>query len=272
MPPRRAARAVLPALAALAVACTPRVPPPDLSLDPAALLQQVRAASGIVARVQGEARLRVDAPGQKGSATAFVAVERPDRLHVEVLDFFGNPAAVLVAGDGRLAIDDRRSRTFYRGEATAENVARLVPLPLPPERIVALLLGAPPLEGAPASAEPGRGFVTLRLADPPRSTELRVGPRAAVERATWRGEPGLPDHDVVYRSFVDLLGGRFPEEVAISAPAAGVRVELAWKEPDLTSPIGAAMFRLEPPAGARVVDLDGAGGPLPPLPLAPPPP
>jgi hypothetical protein len=266
----RARLAALAALAAALGACAPRVPPPDLSLEPAALLAQVRSASGIVGRAQGEARLRVEAPGQKGSAAAFVAVERPDRLHVEVLDFFGNPAAILVTAGGRLAIDDRRARTFYRGEATAENVARLVPLPLPPERIVALLLGAPPLDGEPISAEPGPGHVTLVLRDPPRSAELVVGPRAAVERATFRGEPGLPDHDVTYRGFVDLLGGRFPGEVAISAPSAGVRVELAWKEPDLTAPLAAALFRMDPPDGAKVVDLDATREPLPALPLSPP--
>ena len=268
---RRTARALLPAaLVAALGACVPRRPPPDLSLEPGPLLAQVTAASGIVARVQGEARLRVEAPGQKGVAPAFVAAERPDRLHIEVLDFFGNPAAVLVTSGGRLAIYDRRARTFYRGEATAANVARLVPLPLPPERLVALLLGAPPLEGQPASAEPGGGFVTLVLRDPPRSIELRVGPRAAVERATYRGEPGVPDHEVRYDRFVELLGGRFATEVAISAGSAGVRIEVAWKEPDLTAPVEASLFRMEPPSGARVVDLDAAPEPLPALPLAPP--
>jgi hypothetical protein len=273
--PRRVATAIAIALAAAALAgaaaCVPRAPPPDLSLEPGPLLEQVRAASGAAAaRVQGEARLQLEAPGQKGSAPAFVAAERPDRLHVEVLDFFGNPAAVLVAEGGRLAIDDRRARTFYRGSATAEHVARLVRLPLPPERIVSLLLGAPPLEGEPVSAEPGRGFVTLVLRDGPRSIELRVGPRAAVERATYRGEPGVPDHEVRYERFADLLGGRFPEEVEIVAPGASVRVGIGWKEPDLTAPTPGALFRMEPPSGARVVDLDaGPAPPLPDLPLAP---
>ena len=269
--PRRAARALVAAALAAAAACVPRAPPPDLSLEPGALLEQVRAASGTVARVQGEARLQVDAPGQKGSAPAFVAAERPDRLHVEVLDFFGNPAAVLVAEGGRLAIDDRRARTFYRGAATARNVARLVRLPLPPERIVALLLGEPPLEGAPASAEPGPGIVTLVLRDGPRSTELAVGPRAAVERAAYRGDPAIPDHEVRYARFTDLLGGRLPEVVGIVAPGAGVRIELSWKEPDLTAPTPDALFRMEPPSGARVVDLDAFPDlpPLSDLPLAP---
>jgi hypothetical protein len=229
----------------------------------------VYGASGIVPHVQGEARLRVEAPGQRGTASAFVAAERPDRLHIEVLDFFGNPAAVLVTSGGQLAIYDRRARTFYRGKATGANVARLVPLPLPPERLVALLLGAPPLIGVPDPVLPGGGYVTLQLNDPPRATVLRVGPRAVIERVTYKGDPGVPDHEVRYRSFLDLTAGRLPTEVAITAESAGVRIELAWKEGDLTAPIEASLFRMEPPAGARVVDLDAAPEPLPGLPLSP---
>lgn len=267
-------RALLAAAAALA-ACTPRVPPPDLSLEPAALLAQVEAAGAVVTRVQGEARLRIEAPGTRGVVPAWVAVERPDRLHVEALDFFGNPAAVLVSAGGRLAIYDARARTFYRGAATAENLARLVPLPLSPERLVAALCGTPLLAGAPVSAEPGRHFVTLELRDGPRATSLRVGPRAAIERAAFRGgAPLVPDHDVRYSGWVELERARFPAEVVVTAPSPAVRVELGWKEPDTATPADAALFRMDPPSGARVVDLDEAppdAGPLP-LPLAPLPP
>jgi hypothetical protein len=225
-----------------------------------------------VTRVQGEARLRLDAPGARGAVQAWVAAERPDRLHVEALDFFGNPVAVLVAAGGRLAIYDARARAYYRGAATAANLARIVALPLPPERIVAILCGTPLLAGAPVSAEPGRGHVALRLRDGPRTTELRVGARAAVVRATFRGgAPALPDHEVRYGGFLDLERVRFPAEVAVTAPEPAIRVELAWKEPDVASPADASLFRLDPPGGARVVDLDlapDAAGP-PPLPLLP---
>lgn len=259
------------ALCALA-ACAPRTPPPDLSLDPAALLAQVEAAGAAVTRVQGPARLRVEAPGARGSVPAFVAAERPDRLHVEALDFFGNPAATLVAAGGRLAIYDARARTFYVGAATPENVARMVPLPLSPERLVAILCGTPALAGAPASAEPGRGYVSLELRDGSRTTSLRVGPRAAIVRATFRGGgPALPDHEVRYGAFVDLDRTRFPAEIAIRSGDPSVRLELAWNEPDLVNALDAALFRMEPPAGARVVDLDRT--PEPPgkvtVPLAP---
>lgn len=258
----------LAALAVLALAaCSRRVPPPDLALEPAALLAQVEAAGRVVARVQGEARLRLDAPGTRGVVPAFVAAERPDRLHVEALDFFGNPTATLVADGGRLAIYDARARTFYRGAATAANLSRLVPLPLSPAQLVAILCGAPLLAGQPVSAEVGRGFVTLELRDGPGSAALRVGPRAAILRATFRGgAPALPDHEVVYSSFLDLEHVRFPGQVVVTSTDPRVEVELAWKEPEVGGRLDAALFRMEPPGGARVVDLDAVPD-LPPLPL-----
>jgi hypothetical protein len=261
-----------PALAAVlaavgAVACAPRRPPPDLSLDPVALLAQVEAAAAVVTAVRGEARLRLDAPGAKGTVPAFVAAERPDRLHVEALDFFGNPAATLVTSGGRLAIYDARARAFYRGAATAANLARLVPLPLSPERLVSVLCGAPRLAGAPVSAEPGRGDVTLTLADGPGTTSARVGPRAALLEASFRGgAPAVPDHRVAYSAFEDLERVRFPTEVVVTASDPAVRVELQWREPEVGARLDAALFRMEPPAGARVVDLD-AEPQLPPLTL-----
>jgi hypothetical protein len=264
MPPRRALAAAAAALAA----CAPRTPPPDLSLDPAALLAQVEAAGAAVGRVQGEARLRLDAPGARGVVPAWVAAERPDRLHVEALDFFGNPVAVLVAAGGRLAIYDARARTYFSGAATGANLARLVPLPLAPERLVAILCGTPPLSGTAAAAEPGPGYVALELRSGPRRTAVRVGARAAVVAATFRGgAPEVPDHEVRYGGFVDLDGARFPKEVEVSAADPAVRLELAWKEPDVSTAADAALFRLGPPAGARVVDLDAAPGVEGPAPL-----
>jgi hypothetical protein len=267
--PPAAPRAALAALAIALGACAPRVPPADLSLEPAALLAQVEAAAAAVTRVHGDARLRVDAPGARGTVQAFVAAERPDRLHVEALDFFGNPASILVAAGGRLAIYDARARTFYRGAATAENVARLVPLPLSPERLVAILCGTPLLGGAPVSAAPGPGYVTLELRDGARTATVRVGPRAAPLRAAFRGgAPALPDHEVAYGAFADLGDVRFPGEVAVTSRDPAVRLELGWKEPQVGGRGDPALFRMEPPAGAKVVDLDAAPelGPVP-LPL-----
>ena len=89
--------------------CHPRRPPPDLSLDPAALLAEVKAAQARVVSVQGRARVAVDAPGGSGGTEQYLVAERPGRLRVEVHDFFGNVVAV-AGGRGRAALALRRPR------------------------------------------------------------------------------------------------------------------------------------------------------------------
>ncbi len=266
----RARRTLLPALLALA-SCAPRKPPPDLSLDPAELLAQVRAAAARVSSVKGEARIRMVAPGMKGTVPAFVAAGRPDLLHVESLDFFGNPIAVLVTAGGRLSLYDAREKVLYRGEATPENLARLVPVPVDPAELVEVLCGSVPLlAGAPVRAEPGRGFVELVLSDGARTQTVRVGAGAAVLRSEvsgpGEGPPG--EHEVAFGSFVPLGEGRFPTEASLASPGHRVRVELAWTDPEPNAPLDPALFRLDPPRGARVEELPRSA-PLLPAPLAP---
>ncbi len=247
-------------------ACARRAPPPDLSLEPVALLAQVRDAAARVVAVRGAARIRVKGQGS-GSLPAFVAAEKPDRLHLEALDFFGNPAAVLVAAGGRLAIYDARERTYYRGAATARNVARLVPLPLAPEELVAILCGAPLLRGEAVRAEAGRGHVTLEVREGGRTTTVRVIARAAVARATVR-DPLGGGYELANGDRRNVDGAFLPADVTLSSDRPPVRVELAWTDEVEANPPGdAALFRMDAPAGARVVELDLVGDQPAPPPL-----
>jgi hypothetical protein len=256
----RSVPASIPAVAALlaAAACHPKAPPQDLSLEPAELLAQVRLAQARVTAVQGDARVRVDGPGMKGTLPQFIAAQRPDRLHIEALDFFGNPAAVLTAGDGRFALYDARARVFYRGEATPENLARLLPLPLRAEELVAILCGsAPLLDATAARADPGRGFVQLVLDDGARTQSLRIGERATVERSAVRSGGRQPPgaYDLSFEIFRTMGGARFPTDLTLRAGQPRVRLDLHWRDVEVNGAVDGALFRMEPPRGARVVDL-----------------
>lgn len=269
--PRRAARART-VLAVLALAsCAPRVPPPDLSLEPGPLLVQVEGAAARVERVQGDARVRVAGGGMRGTIPAFIAAEKPDRLRIEGRDFFGNPVAVLVTAEGRLALYDARERTFYRGAATPQNLALLVPLPLEPAELVSILCGTPPLVGEAVRAEPGRGYVTLELRSGGRATLLRVGAGAAVQWAALSGGAGAPDHQVRFGDFRhDLVAGaRFPAAISLWSETPKVELELAWSEVEPNAALDATLFRLVAPAGVREVDLDEGGALAPPPSLFP---
>ncbi len=265
-------------LAAAAAIAGCRVPPPDLSRDPADLLRAVRAAQGRVQRVEGSAKVHLQSPRGSGWVDEFLAAERPDRVRLETRDFFGNVASVLVADGGRFALYDARGKVYYRGEASAENVSRLLPLALPPADLVDLLCGtAPLLAGEPRQVAVRDSLLVLRLAGDPGEQDLSVGEEAAVEasRVRWASpSPGRPDHDLELWAFRRRGGVRFPTAARLVAPAAGVSLELRWKEDlEVNGPSDPALFRLDPPRGARVVELlPGSVAPPLELPTRPGPP
>jgi outer membrane biogenesis lipoprotein LolB len=267
-------RALAGAAALLAAACA-HGPPRNLAREPSALLDQVLAAQRRVQRVQGTARVRIASPTLSGTVTELVAAEKPDRVHLETLDFFGDPAAVLVAGGGRFALWDAREKVFYRGAATPANVSRLLPFDLPVEELVTILCGsAPILPGEPLEVGADRDVVLLTLGQGAVGQRLGLGERATVVFSQVRREvpEGTPPaearvgYDLSFERFVDRGGIRFPNVTKLDAAASRSQVELTWRDLEVNGAPDPELFRLAPPPGARVVDVDD----VPPARVAPP--
>jgi hypothetical protein len=256
--------AIAAALLALAQGCA-RAPPPDLSADPAELLAAVRAREARVRRVAGSARLQLESPEASGSLDALAAAEKPDRLRLELLDFFGSPVALLVASEGRFAFLDARRGVWYRGAATPENLARILFVPASLEELAAAACGSPVLiDGVPRSATPGNGVMRLVLEGSGVEQRLEVGAGAAVESSRLRGRgPGAAGPSLDFGSFRWLGDLRVPASVRVEA-AGGRRAELRWKSDlSVNGPADPALFAVAVPAGARVVDLSPGVRPPP---------
>jgi hypothetical protein len=211
-----------------------------------------------VARVQGTARVAVDGPDGAGGVDQFVAAERPGRLRVESHDFFGNVLSVLAVDGAALVLYDARARVYYRGAATAANVARLVPVALPPEDLVTLLCGsAPLLDGAAIDATPVDGALRLTLRRGAALQRVDVGAGGVVlrARASLDGAVGL---EVELSGHRPRGGASLPTEVTARVPGAGLALALRWKEVEVNGPLDPDLFRLAPPEGARIVDLEPA--------------
>ncbi len=256
------------ALAALvaSIGCA-RVPPPDLSRNPGELLAQVRDVQDRIRSCRGSARLGVSSTALSGSLDAWVGAERSGRLRVDVFDFFGNPAATLVAAGGRFSLWDARAGAVYTGEDTPENLARLLPVPLGARELALLVCGGAPLAGGVAvAAEPGDGVMLLEVAAPAGRQVIAVGQGAAVERASFLpGPAGGTAWKAAFSSFRHVGGRRAPLDVELRG--GGGELSLRWKDDlEVDGRPDDALFRLDPPAGARVIPL-APGEPPPALEL-----
>lgn len=247
---------LLAAAALVGPGCRLRVPPPDLSVDPAQLLVQVEEAQAPIRRVQGETRATLRTPQGVASVRQFVAAERPDRLHLEELDFFGNPAAVLVTAGGRFWFYDGRKQVLYRGAATPANLSRLVPVAISAEELVAILLGGAPVlpGGTPTAVTQDHARLRLRLAGPGGTEDLWVGEKALVEKAEVRQASGV-GYVVEFAGRQSRGGGWFPGGVTLHSPSARIDVELGWSDAEVNGQLDPRLFEPLAPKGARVVEV-----------------
>jgi hypothetical protein len=227
-------------------------------LDPGDLAARLDKAHAVPDSLIAEGKAFVDAPKNGGRYPFQVAVKRPASLRIAALDPLGNPAAVLVADDeGKFALLDRRANVYYRGPASAENLARLIPAPLRPEELVALLLGAvPPLPGGvPVLAYASDDHSVLVLEAPGGfSQEVSAGSDLRVESVRrlrgkdlwWSAQ--LEDHD-------DKGGTQMPRLLHFSIPAEKTEVELTLRDRLMGKPPPFGAFQLGPPPGVEVVEL-----------------
>ncbi len=233
--------------------------------DPAKLLALIDEAEQRVIAVKGEAKLRADAPDAKGVVSAFVAVMHPALLHIETLDFFGKPQAILVADAERFRLFHGPEGKFYQGPATAENLARVLPIVLPPAELTALMLGRaprlPPESTQLKVDEQARAYV-LTLQRGPAVQTLWVDPLTfRVQRSEVRG---VRAYDVLFDKFDDVKGALYPRRVKLEAKSASTMVELLYKDVEVNPQPDLTLFELAPPPNVEVIEVDAAGAPVSP--------
>ncbi|HVP59593.1 MAG TPA: DUF4292 domain-containing protein [Myxococcaceae bacterium] len=241
----------LPLFLLLLAGCPPRVdlrsaPPPDAT----ALLAEVDAVDAQVGRLQSQAKARVDARSKKGNVQLFVAAAVPASVHLEVLDFFGKPSGILISDGQRFVMFASDAGVWQRGAATAENVSRVLPISLPPEQLVSMLLGRAPrlLDPAPALAvDAEENLFRVILHAGGRTQELWVDPaRRRVVRSRVDGPGG---YMLTFEAFEDVRGTPFPRSITFAGQGS---VALQYTDTRLGEQPDASLFTPEPPPGVPV--------------------
>jgi outer membrane lipoprotein-sorting protein len=240
--------------------------------DPEKLFQLVTQAQANLVTLQGDAKLRVDSPQGSGTLSLFVAISRPGLMHMETFDFFNRPVSALISDGQRFGLYQTEGHVWYQGPASPENISRFLPVVLPSEELVAVMLGQVPFvpaERMTLELDRGKGVYVLRLVRGGVTQTLQVHPKFyRVVRSEVRGVPG---YDLAFADFREQGAVVVPREVKLIAEVAETELRLRYSDVTLNAPPDLTLFELAPPEGARVVEVDARGREVRPEPAPQPP-
>ncbi len=262
---RRLARwALVAALTGLS-ACGGAVPrPTNGPTDAAALVAAVGARAGGVRSLSGMLALEVWRGDERVRLRQLIAQRRPSHLRVDTLTPFEQPVSTLVSDGVTLSIYALDERRFYEGQATAENLARVLQVPVDAEALGALLRGELPLmadAGEPTLSWDGeRGQWRLDVptrapSEPARRQTLFVEPVAhrlaevvfktgdATTLHAWLG-----DYDGTGPTAV-------PRRLRFEVPSRGLRVDARLQDHRVNVELPDEAFMLEAPRGVTIERL-----------------
>lgn len=224
------------------------------------LLKWIELAEATVSSVRGEASLSVDGPQGKGSTSLFIEAALPASIHLEQLDFFGRPQSVLVSDGERFGYYDGEAARYFRGPATASNVARFLPVSLPIDELVAILLGRAPrvtADTADFTLDQGRGVYVLSLHHQRLTQVLWVDPSSTrVVRSTVGSEAA---YELELGAMSSHGAFTFPERIHLKLSRKKIRLDLKWKNLTFNQRPDASLFEASPPDGIPVTEVDAEG-------------
>lgn len=265
-------------LAVLFAGCPRNIAPPsDQVTDAGELIAAVEAATTSVQDVR-MLDVRLDFFGQQGRASVkqLVLIQHPDRLRIQTyIPGMEGIAGVLVCACGRFAFHDRQEDVYYYGPATAENVARVLPVGLGCQDLAHVLLGGAPhqrllaLGGEPTlkwDRRQGLYRLTWEQAGPQgerAEVQVRHGDWRVTRMRTWKGDGSL-EYDYTAERFESQQGLMLPGKRRFVVPGTQEDFSLAQGETQINPGLDEVLFELSPPGGSPVRYIGPMSPPPPP--------
>jgi hypothetical protein len=252
------------AAATLAVGCAATRP---IALHPApAVLPSAAALDDALATrrdalhsLRALARLRYQAPHESSASRQAIVVARPDQVRVEVLSLFG-AVFVLTADHGAMTAYTRQENTWYRGQASPENLGRYAHLNLPVSDLVDVVLAIPPpLSGSrtEVSFDAEVGAVRLFRHRSAAGAQLVWFSDAILPIATEeRNANGAAQWRATFARYEDHGGVPIATQIGLELPQWSRTIEIALEDIDVNPTLDESIFALQTPPGSKVVDLD----------------
>ena len=245
--------------------CTPAVPvSPDpapggqaSAPSPAKLLESLAARDTALGSFQAQGKLHYEGPGGKVRSANMIVVKAPDKVRIDFRSPFSLTYTVVTDGSELVAYD-RGEKIMYVGEPTIDNIGRYTRVPASVETLARLVRGMPPLPPGPARGEvlsSGEDWLWRVPLEDGSVLELLFGADGLHPKRATLGREQTPDFTAFFEGYRDVAGVAVPHEIRADLPDGG-RVQLTYSVVWRDRMHDDNAFRLEPPAGVRVVEMD----------------
>jgi outer membrane lipoprotein-sorting protein len=226
------------------------------------VLDVLDARDKSLASFRGQARLDYHSPEQSFKSTQVVVVRAPSSTRIDVMNPFG--VSYTVATDGKiLSAYDRRKSVFYQGHAEPDSFRHFIGIALGAAELSAVLRGLPPNLGESrwlSVAPTEGGWMLKRRLATGGVLELVVQAASFVPLSVKiSADRERRDVEIRYADYRDVSGVFVPHNITVTFKD-GTRLDLEYKSIQRGIAIADEAFHVEPPAGARFVNVDTAGG------------
>jgi outer membrane lipoprotein-sorting protein len=260
--PRTSAIAL--ALLSACTATTGQIPAPTPTGNAPTIrrvLDVLEARDKALGQFRAQARLDYHSPEQSFRSTQVVVVRAPSSARIDVMNPFG--VSYTVATDGKLlSAYDRRKSVFYEGHAGPDSFEQFTGIALGASELSSVLRGLPPNLGESRWLSIGPtegGWLLKRRLATGGVLELVVQANSLVPLSVKiSSDRERRDVQIRYDDYRDVGGVFVPHRIEVTFKD-GSHLELVYKSIQRDVAVAEEAFRIEHPAGARVVNIDAAG-------------
>jgi len=232
-------------------ACQPRPVKEPLSVSTAQQLDVLRQLAQQQNTLSALAEVKVTQQGKHWSTTQGLLVERPLRLRVDAINFFGQLLFQMAVDGPRLQAYVPSDNQYYSGTATLDKVQRFTGLPLSVADLVACLLySLPPGVIESGEVEPTPQGLDFVVAPGVRYEVTFSGAR--LQRLCYRIDDYVM-YDIRYSRWAD---NGFPQRLELTVDSSATQVVIQLEDVELNAPIEAKKFQLTIPEHAELMHLD----------------
>ena len=253
------------------VACPSDIPPPkNLVEDPAQMRSAITARSESLQSVRfKEVILEYFGKGERVKIRQLILVKKPTMLRVQTRVPGSEEILSLLVSDGdQFAMHRRDTNEYFHGTATPKNIGMLLPVNLSAADLVRVLFGGAPWDrfdnfsqSAPTlSWDRKVGNYLYKVQSAENSLEMSIRPTDfAVTEVRERNKKG----EIVYKYRTDdwektNSSVLLPSWIRFVWPNRDLDFSLTVRETQTNVDLPDILFKLEPPGGSRVIDVDSS--------------